>query len=110
VFFSIEKAELGPQLLYHLASNPAEAKNLNDLHRANPVDALIRIGELQAELRQARKPKVSKAAPVIKMVGNRASPERKSLNDMSMEEYATMREEQDRQAAIQRANRRFGKT
>jgi hypothetical protein len=89
VFFAIEQAELAPHILYHLADNPAEAVKLNGM---SPLDAAMRLGELQAEIRIARKPKPSKAAEPVKPVGNRASPEKKSPTEMSMEEYAKMRE------------------
>lgn len=85
VFFTIEKAVDSPHLLYHIASNPDVAAELNKLH---PQDAAIRIGEIQAELRIARKPKVTKAAAPINPVGNRESPMKKSPNEESMEEYA----------------------
>jgi hypothetical protein len=87
VFFGIEKAELGPQILYHLASHPEKAEELNKLHIANPNDALIRLGELQAEIRIANKPVTSKAAAPVVPIKNRTNPERKTLDEMSMEEY-----------------------
>ncbi len=104
VFFAIEKAEMAPHILYHLASNPDEAKNLNAMDQ---FDAAVRLGELQAEIRIARKPKPSKAAEPIKPVGNRASPERKTPHEESMEEYASRREKEMKTQAAQkyRANR-----
>lgn len=87
VFFAIEKAELGPQILYHLANNPDVAENLNSLNKTNPQDALIRLGELQAEIRIANKPVTTKAAPPVTPIKNRTNPERKTLDEMSMEEY-----------------------
>lgn len=98
VFFTIEKAEMGPQVLYHLADHPEEAENLNKLYLANPVDATIRLGELQAEIRAANKPQVSKAKPPVKAIGHRSSPERTKPEDMPMGDYFAMRAEQDRQA------------
>jgi len=87
VFFAIEKAELGPQILYHLANNPDVAETLNSLNKTNPQDALIRLGELQAEIRIASKPVTTKAAAPVTPIKNRNSPERKTLDEMSMEEY-----------------------
>ena len=103
VFFTIEKSEQGPHILYKLANEPELVKELNGL---NPYDAAIRIGELQAEVRQARKPQVTKAAEPIKMVGNRTNPEKKTLDEMSMDEYAQMREAEEKAAREKkRANR-----
>jgi len=94
IFFTIEKAELAPHILYHLAGNQEEVASLNAMQ---PYDAAIRIGELQAEIRIARKPKASKAAEPVKPVGSRQSPARKSADEMSMNEYAAMRAEEDAQ-------------
>lgn len=88
VFFTIEKAVDSPHILYHLATNPKEAEALNKMH---PQEVAMRIGEMQAELRIARKPKVSKAATPIKPVGNRASPQPKTPNEESTDEYAVRR-------------------
>lgn len=85
VFFVIEQTPDAPHILYHIASNPDVAESLNKL---SPVEAAIRIGELQGELRTARKPKVSKAAEPIRPVGNRSSPLPKSPDEMTAEEYA----------------------
>lgn len=102
VFFAIERAEMAPHILYHLAHNPSEVANLNKME---PQDAAIRLGEIQAELRIARKPKVSKAAAPIKPVSQRASPERKTPDEMSMEEYAAMRAQEDAKASASRKPR-----
>jgi hypothetical protein len=93
VFFAVEKAELAPHILYHLASNPEEAAKINAMQ---PYDAAIRIGELQAEIRISRKPQVTKAAEPIKPIANRTSPEVKSLDEMSMDEYAAHRAAEDK--------------
>ena len=85
IFFNIEQAEMAPHILYHLANNPEEVAALNKMQ---PVAAAIRIGELQAELRVARKPKVSKAAEPVKPVGQRQSPDRKSPDEETAAEYA----------------------
>jgi|SRR5882672_1139952 len=103
VFFAIEQAELAPHILYHLANNPDEAASLNAMQ---PNSAMIRLGELQAEIRIARKPKATKAAEPIKPVGNRASPDRKTPDEESMAEYAARREQELKQESAQRrANR-----
>lgn len=85
VFFTIETVPDAAHILYHLATNPSELEAINKL---DPTSVAVRIGELQAELRIARKPKVSKAATPHKPLGSRASPQQKSPNEESMEEYA----------------------
>jgi hypothetical protein len=98
-FFMIEQATDSPHILYHLASNPDV---LSSLDKLNQMEAAIRIGEIQAELRIARKPKVTKSAPVVKPVGNRASPQQKTPNEESMEEYAARREQEEKASANKR--------
>jgi hypothetical protein len=89
VFFAIEQATDSPHLLYHIANHPEEAASLNQMH---PTQVLMRLGELQAELRVARKPKPSKAAEPVRPVGNRQSPHRKTPEEMTTEEYAAEQE------------------
>ncbi len=105
VFFSIERSPDAPHILYHLASNPDVAAKLNGLSQ---IDAAIHIGELQAELRGARKPKVTKAAEPVKPVGNRSSPQAKKLDEMSMDEYAAHREKEMKQEADRKRPQRQG--
>jgi len=97
-FFLIEKSELGPHILYRLANNPEELKELNTLAQTDQAAMALRIGELQAEVKIARKAKPSKAAEPHKPVGQRESPARKSKDEMSMDEYAAVRREEDRNA------------
>jgi hypothetical protein len=84
VFFTIEQMEMPAHVLAHLADNPDEAASLNKMP---PVTAAIRLGAIEAEIRIANKPKVTKAAPVTKPVGSRASPERKTPDEESIAEY-----------------------
>lgn len=97
-FFLIEKSELGPHILYRLANNPEELKELNTLAQTDQAAMALRIGELQAEVKIARKAKPSKAAEPHKPVGQRESPARKTKDEMSMVEYAEVRREEDRNA------------
>ncbi len=99
VFFAIEQSPDSPHLLYHLAMNPDEAASLNKLGQ---LQVAMRLGELQAELRLARKPKVSRAAAPIKPVGNRASPQAKSPHEETMDEYAARREQEMKASANKR--------
>jgi len=101
IFFTVEQSDMAPHILYHLADHPDEAASLNGMP---PIQAAMRIGEIQAELRIARKPKPSRAADPVRPVGHRASPERKSPDEESMEEYAARREREE--AAQRAANRR----
>lgn len=98
LFHAIQSSPDAAHILYHIADNPTIADKLNLL---SPLDAAIQIGELQAELRGARKPKVSKAAEPVKPVGSRSSPQPKNPNEMSMEEYADHRK-QEEEAAYER--------
>ena len=106
-FFLIEKSELGPHILYKLANDPEELKNLNALAQSDPAAMALRIGELQAEARIARKPKPSKAAVPHKSVGSRASPERTPIDELPMDQYAAARAEQDRDEAARKAKMRI---
>lgn len=104
VFFTIEQSELAPHILYHIANNPEEAESLNTMP---PIQAAMRIGELQAELRIARKPKLSKAADPIRPLGHRTSPTPKTPDEETMEEYAARREREEtekREARRRRAH------
>ncbi len=94
VFFAIERAELAPHILLHIAKNPDLAESLNKL---DPINAAMRLGEIQAEIRVARKPKPTKAAEPVSPVGQRASPARKSPNDETMAEYASRRDREMRE-------------
>ena len=98
VFFAIERAELAPHILLHIAKNPDIAESLNKL---DPISVAMRLGEIQADLRIARKPKPTKAAEPVSPVGNRASPARKSPNEETMAEYAARRSREDREQFAQ---------
>lgn len=94
IFFTVEQSEMAPHILYHLADHPDEAASLNNMP---PIQAAMRIGEIQAELRITRKPKPSKAADPITPVRHRSSPERKTPDEETMDEYAARREREDRE-------------
>lgn len=105
VFFTIETSKEAPHLLYHLATNPDVAAELNGMSQQ---EAAMRLGELQAELRIARKPKVTKAAEPIKPVGSRQSPQPKTPNEESMEEYAERRDREMKEEAARKFPKRAG--
>ena len=104
VFFTIEKSEMAPYLLHHLATNPEEAESLNKL---DPIEAAIRLGEIQAEIRIARKPKPSNAKPPHKPLGQGASPERKTPDEETMDEFAQRRAREEAAARAARKNVRL---
>lgn len=103
LYFTIQKSEMGPHVLYHLVENPEVLAALNKM---NPIDAALKLGEIQAEIRIARKPKPSKAAEPVKPVGSRTSPQPKSPNDESMDEYAARMEHEMKAAAARKPQAR----
>lgn len=103
LYFTIQKSEMGPHVLYHLVDNPEVLASLNKM---NPIDAAIKLGEIQAEIRIARKPKPSKAAEPVKPVGSRSSPQPKSPNDESMAEYAARMDQENKAAAARKPQAR----
>lgn len=103
IFFAIEQSPMSADLLYHIATNPKEADALNQLQ---PHEAMFRLGELQAEIRIAKKPQKTKAAAPVNPIGNRESPQPKKLHEMSMEEYASHRAKEEKEAHAAR----YGKT
>lgn len=89
----IIESEVGPQIAYHLAKNPAEIERLNALpaHRR-----LIELGKLEGALAAKKAPtnvpKATKAAPPVKAVSG-AAPTKKDITDpsLSQAEYRAMR-------------------
>lgn len=105
VFFAIEQSKMPGHILYHLANNPAD---LEEIQKMNPNQVAMRIGELQAEIRIARKPKPTQAAVPVKPVGQRTSPSRKSPDEESMAEYAARRDKEIQQEAALKYPKRAG--
>jgi len=103
LYFTVQKSEMAPHILYHLVENP---ELIASLDKMNPIDAALKLGEIQADLRAARKPKPSKAAEPVKPVGQRSSPQPKSPDEMSMEEYAAMANEQAKAVAARKPKAR----
>lgn len=109
-FFAVENSDFGPQMLYHLASNPEALKEIEALLPATPGHVLppkflMRLGVLEEQLRVAGKPKPSKAAAPIKPVLSRQSPERKTPEEESTEEYASRVNKEESQARAARRAR-----
>lgn len=110
LFWAIENSDLGPQMLYHLADNPEALQELQALLPATPGHVLppkflMRVGSLEAELRIASKPKPSKAAAPIKPVGSRQSPEKKTPDEETMDEYAARVNQEQAQERARRTAR-----
>lgn len=89
VLESLMESEIGPDIAYHLAKNPAKVRELNSMS-ANR--ALIELGRIEARL-SSPKPKTSTKAP--KPVGalKGGASAKPDPSKMSMEEYVRWRKE-----------------
>lgn len=84
---TIKRAENGPDVLYHLGSNPAVAHRIASM---DSIEQVFELGRISAELK-APKPITQSSAPdPIKPVGGRASPQ-KDPSKMSNDEYRQWR-------------------
>lgn len=84
-----QTGELAPKILYHLGQNPAEAARIAKLP---PGMQFMEIGALKAALaKPSAKPKPL-PAPIIPQGGGRSTS--KTMEEMSMDEYAAHRKEQ----------------
>lgn len=102
---AIMDSELGPEILYHLGSNPDEAARISKL---SPIAQVREIGKLEASLAKPadtgaasedepapQKTAISKAPPPIPRPAGSASkpaPSAKSIESMSQQEYRALRE------------------
>ena len=107
IFYIAKQSELGADILYHFATNPEIADSFNKEVREAiamniPVNYLVekiinpQLAKMESAIKEARKPRVSKAAEPVKPVGQRASPEAKTMPEMSMEEYDAHRQAANR--------------
>jgi len=80
-------SDLGPDLAYHLGSNPGEAARIASM---NPVRQATELGLIQAKLSAPKPPPKIPAAPV-KPVGGQAKSDVKDPAKMSMSEYIAAR-------------------
>ena len=85
----IVESDLGPDLAYSIASNPAEAARISALE---PLAAAREIGRLEATLSRAAPPRQSKAPPPIKPVNAGGSAAR-DPSEMTATEYRAWREQ-----------------
>ena len=81
-------SEIGPQVLYELAKNPAEFAKVNSMPRSS-IDRMI--GRLEEKLTQT---KTTKAPPPPKPVGAKGSGSLKKPEDMDFAEYKKWRASQ----------------
>ncbi len=90
----------GPELYYYLGKNPAEAERLVKL---NPAAQLVELGMILAKITAPAAPAPVSAAPkpITPIKAGTESPE-KSADEMSMEEYASMRRQKEGWADPQR--------
>jgi len=85
---AISGSELGPQLAYHLGQNPAVAEKIASMA---PQAQLMELGKLEYQLSQPPKPQVTKVPAPINVLSGTATTQTKTVDDMSMEEYAAQR-------------------
>jgi hypothetical protein len=110
-FFACERLPMGPHILYYLAEHPDEIPALNALAKGPSFELATRLGEIQADIRAARKPKTTKAAAPIEPINTgRSEAERVKDEDLSMEQFAEKRNAEEaarrKQAHGQRSNAR----
>ena len=90
----------GPELQYYLGKNPAEAKRLSSM---NPAAQLVELGMILAKITAPVAPAPVSAAPkpITPIKAGTESPN-KSADEMTMEEYASMRRQKEGWADPQR--------
>lgn len=83
---AIMESDMGPEIQYHLGTNPAEAQRIA---RLSPVRQLTEIGKLEAKLSAPPPPKKSTQAPApVKPVAGRGSaPSTKNPDDLPIDEW-----------------------
>lgn len=85
---AIASDDLGPKLAYHLGKNPDLAEKISNM----PVPLqLMELGMLKAQLSLPKPVAVSKAPSPIRPLSGSVNPQVKSVDEMSMEEYAANR-------------------
>jgi hypothetical protein len=80
--------EMGPDIAYHLGSNPSEASRIA---RLSPAGQLMELGLIAASLRTPVKPPVSQAPKPIKPLTTGSSASPTSKDEESMDAYAARR-------------------
>jgi hypothetical protein len=91
---AIAESEVGPEILYHLAQHPEEAKRILSL---NPVRAVVEVGKLEVKLATPssdpkQKTKVTSAPDPISPVGGKGQASPKPLREVTdFSEYEARR-------------------
>ena len=85
---AISSSEQGPQLAYHLGQHPDLAEKIAKMA---PQMQLMELGKLEYQLDMAKKPQVTKVPAPINTLSGTATPQVKTVEDMSMDEYAAQR-------------------
>ncbi len=84
----IIEADNGPEIAYYLGQHPEDSARIASL---SPAKAGIELGKLVVSIEAAKAPKVSKAPRPATPVQSRNAAAPKSADEMSMDEYAAMR-------------------
>jgi hypothetical protein len=84
----ITSSDHGPDVAYYLGSNPEEAARIAAL---SPQLQLIEMGMLIGKITAPKPPQVTKTPPPIKPQVGSGEPQVRTVDEMSMEEYAAQR-------------------
>lgn len=85
---AITSSEHGPKIAYHLGQHPEVAERIAKLPNALQ---LMELGKLEVQITAPKPPKVSKTPDPIKVQTGSGEPPAKSLDELSMDEYAAQR-------------------
>lgn len=92
--YAILQSEQGPEIQYYLGKHPEEAKRISSFNTpdGSPDVArqLVELGAILSKVSEPLKP-VSAAPPPLKAIKSGTEPATKSVEEMSMEEYAAKR-------------------
>jgi hypothetical protein len=85
---AITSSEHGPKIAYHLGQHPEVAERIAKM---SPALQLMELGKLEAQITAPKPVRTSKAPEPIRHQTGSGSPQTKSVEDMSMDEYAASR-------------------
>lgn len=85
---AITSSDHGPKLAYHLGQHPEVAERIAKMQ---PAMQLMELGKLEAQITAPKPVKTSKAPEPIRHQTGSGAPQAKSIEDMSMDEYAASR-------------------
>ena len=105
VLEAIKESDMGPEIAYHLATNVDEADRLGKL---SPLAAVREIGKIEAKLSaplsQPKTKQVTQAPEPIKPTPSQASSTKKTLDEMSTDEFMAARNAELAKRRQQRGN------